>query len=232
VFRYQGNGWRVAESIEVFGNQIMQIRGTTASFPSDGTLGDADHQNRVSDHNPDDDGIVRAIDFHESSPGFVDQIAEQLRASRDARIKYFIHDDRMFSSYGSRAWEWRPYGGVNGHETHGHLSVVASSIADSTAPWALGGGGEDMRALRLAVAEAQNKGWLDAAGANYWLAKANTPDDPEWQDFENAWAGWKLAEGQAIKAGTTGVDQVARNEAKRANDRLTSLDTKLANIVV
>lgn len=66
-------------------------------------------------------------------------------------------------------------------------------------------GGDDMasgtRALRLAVAEAQNKGWLNQTSSEYWLGKTATPEDPEWQDFENAWAGWKLAEARKIQDG-------------------------------
>lgn len=145
MFRYLGISdgvtWKVAPSIRTFGEQIMELRGTTKSYPTDGTLGDAAHSNRVSDHNPDEDGVVRAIDIHEVVAGQVDEVAEALRVSRDLRLKYFIHDDRMFSSYASGgipAWTWRPYTGVNGHETHGHLSVVSGSIANSTAPWQIG----------------------------------------------------------------------------------------------
>jgi hypothetical protein len=238
MFRYQGNGWRVAESLEIFGNQIMEIRGTTASFPTDGTIGDSAHQGRVSDHNPDSSGVVRALDFHESSPGFVDQIAEQLRAARDPRLKYFIHDDRMFSSYSTssrRAWEWGPYGGPNPHSSHGHLSVVAGAIAESTKPWQIGsrGGDEVSQALRNQVVEAGAKTWLPTqADIDYWMNLTNDPTNPEWMDFEQMWAREKQKEYLAIKAGTSGVDQIARNEAKRANDRLSSLDTKLANIVI
>jgi hypothetical protein len=140
-FRYSGNGWRVAGSIETFGDQIMEARGHTNSYTVDGTLGDLEHSNRTSDHNRDDDGIVRALDFFEHEPGFVDAIGEALRASKDPRLKYFIHDERMFASYSNSkgpAWEWREYTGVNGHINHGHLSVVATTIADQTHEWDLG----------------------------------------------------------------------------------------------
>lgn len=62
-----------------------------------------------------------------------------------------------------------------------------------------GNGGEDMRSLRLAVAEAGNKGWLTATEVTYWMGKANTPDDPEWQDFEDAWSGWKQTEWKQLQ---------------------------------
>jgi hypothetical protein len=140
AFRYSGTGWRVAHSIKTFGDQIMDLRGHTNSYTVDGTLGNVEHSNRVSDHNPDDDGIVRALDFFEHVPGFVDEIAEALRTSKDPRLKYFIHDTRMFASYalpGKPAWEWREYIGANAHITHGHLSVVATNVADQTQEWEL-----------------------------------------------------------------------------------------------
>ena len=149
MFRYSGTGWRVAGSIETFGNQIMALRGNTDSYPTDGTLGDLAHSNRVSDHNPDPLGVVRAIDFHESSPGFVDEVAEQLRASKDPRLKYFIHDVRMFSSYATAsrpAWAWGIYTGMNGHVNHGHLSVVSTTVAEGVQLWDIDkvDSGEDM----------------------------------------------------------------------------------------
>jgi hypothetical protein len=141
AFRYSGSGWRVAGSVRVFGDQIMTIRGHTDSYPVDGTLGDTAHSNRTSDHNPDSAGVVRALDFFEHEAGFVDAVAEALRLGRDPRLKYFIHDRRMFASYQSiygPPWEWREYTGDAGHRDHGHLSVVATNIADGTAPWQLG----------------------------------------------------------------------------------------------
>jgi hypothetical protein len=139
-FRYSGKGWRVAGSLRTFGDQIMDARGHTNSYVVDGTLGNLEHSNRTSDHNPDENGIVRALDFFEHEVRFVDEIGEALRTSKDPRLKYFIHDTRMFSSYPTSqfpAWTWRPYTGVNGHETHGHLSVVATNVADQTHEWEL-----------------------------------------------------------------------------------------------
>ena len=186
-FRYSGSGWRVAPSIKTFGDQIMAARGSTASLPTDGTLGDTAHSNRVSDHNPDPQGIVRALDFHEHTPGFVDAVGEALRARKDPRLKYFIHDDRLFSSYATssrKAWEWGPYTGINGHENHGHLSVVSTAIANNTDPWLAPGGpnpGGRKRYVaipehrRLLIRHAHAQGWIQG-DLNYWLANL-----PEWQ---------------------------------------------------
>jgi hypothetical protein len=134
AFRYSGEGWRVAHAIRTFGDQIMELRGHTDSYPVDGTLGDLAHSNRVSDHNPDANGIVRALDFYEHKLGFVDGVFETMRLARDPRVKYAIHDKRMFASYdavGGPAWQWREYTGANGHVTHGHLSVLPTGDNDS-----------------------------------------------------------------------------------------------------
>lgn len=233
AFRYSGTGWRVALSLRTFGDQIMEARGTRTSYSKDGTIGDTAHAARVSDHNPDAQGIVRALDFYEHAPGFVDQVAEAIRARRDPRVKYFIHDDRMFSSYSTssrKAWEWGPYTGINGHEDHGHLSVVSTAEADQTYPWPMPGAPTNppeeeymsTQALRLIVAEAGNKGWLPTAkDVNYWLALAENPGDPQWKnDFEPAWSKWKLEEGKKIatsagSAGMTAAQVVALIESAK-----------------
>lgn len=140
-FRYSGQGWRVADSLKTFGDQIMALRGHSTSYAVDGTLGNLEHSNRTSDHNPDDNGIVRALDFYEDRPGRVDAVAEALRLSNDPRCRYFIHDKRIFfgSGYdnlrGRQPYEWFPYSGPNGHITHGHLSVVHTSLADQNHLW-------------------------------------------------------------------------------------------------
>lgn len=108
---------------------------------SDGYLGDTAHSARTSDHNPDGNGIVHAMDvtvWDDADPDNLDDVAqplaEFLRAKRDPRTKYVIHRGRMFSSYasGSRAaWQWGPYTGANGHFHHVHVSVYG----DNGAPW-------------------------------------------------------------------------------------------------
>lgn len=214
MFRYKGAGWRVAKSIETFGNQIMILRGTTQTYPKDGTLGDAAHSNRLSDHNPDVDGIVRAIDVDENFNGFIDLVATRLRRGRDARLKYFIHDNRMFSSYSTAAraaWEWGEYTGPNGHNDHGHLSVVATTAADSSKPWDIMNpvspptpdpGDEDLTPSQFAsrlspqqvdvVCNTRGEGgkWIVFPGNNdrasltaQMTALLSDPDHPSWHQF-------------------------------------------------
>jgi hypothetical protein len=105
---------------------------------SDGWIGDTRHQARPSDHNPDAEGIVRAIDIDrdlsgKAKPDLMPDLADQLRlcAKRsDARISYIIFDGRIASS--KKAWAWRPYTGSNKHNHHCHISFTKKGDADGS----------------------------------------------------------------------------------------------------
>jgi hypothetical protein len=148
AFRFEGvnhagQEWRAAGAVVTFGRQIEAIR--PGRFGTDGTVASKQHDinSPKSDHRPSPRvglGTVRAIDFAEGARGFVDEVAETLRLSRDPRILYVIHDRRKFSSTPTRkvpAYEWRPYTGKNGHLTHGHLSVVSGPLSEQTQEFAL-----------------------------------------------------------------------------------------------
>ena len=105
---------------------------------SDGWIGDTRHQARPSDHNPDAEGIVRAIDIDrdlsgEAKPDLMPDLADQLRlcAKRgDKRISYIIFDGRIASS--KKAWAWRTYTGSNKHTHHCHISFTKKGDADGS----------------------------------------------------------------------------------------------------
>lgn len=137
--------WRLAKS-------LIQLRAELDTiYPkrdrsSDGSIGDAAHASRTSDHNPwvhdhNEQPIVTAIDIDKDiGPGFVSRdLAEWLRQRRDPRIKYAISNGQMFSSYGNnarKAWEWGVYTGSNAHKEHMHLSVLdREPLFDSQTPW-------------------------------------------------------------------------------------------------
>ena len=136
---------RVSNAIDTLRREINAAHPGRSKI-SDGTLGDTAHAARTSDHNPDANGIVHAMDvtvWDGPDPGTADDVAqplaEFLRAKRDPRTKYVIHRGQMFSSYDSykngrvirRAWQWGPYTGTNGHFHHVHVSVNG----DDGAPW-------------------------------------------------------------------------------------------------
>jgi hypothetical protein len=102
---------------------------------SDGTIGDAKHSTRKSDHNPDpDSGIVRAIDLDADFNGQASTaayIADQIRiaAKSDKRISYVIFDYKIASA--RSFWRWRKYTGVNPHTKHIHISFTKAGDTDS-----------------------------------------------------------------------------------------------------
>lgn len=97
---------------------------------SDGWLGDAAHAARRSDHNPDADGVVRALDIDADLGGYgaIGILADQLRACGDPRLAYLIHAGRIASA--SRGWLWRRYSGPNPHDTHLHVSFTERGDSD------------------------------------------------------------------------------------------------------
>lgn len=130
--------WRVAESLQQLLRQL-NAAAPKRSKVSDGSIGDAAHASRSSDHNPwfkiAGQPVVTARDFtHDPKNGLdCNKLADALVKSDDRRIKYIIWNRRIWQG------KWTPYSGSNPHTSHLHLSVVASAAADSTAVWNLPG---------------------------------------------------------------------------------------------
>lgn len=134
--------WYVAPALETLRRQLNEAY-PNRSKASDGGIGDGAHSNRNSDHNPhvrdaQGKGVVTARDFtHDPANGLdCNELARQLIASRDPRIKYIIWNRQICSSYGKEAWQWRPYKGTNAHNHHLHLSVSdAPAKYNDTGAW-------------------------------------------------------------------------------------------------
>ena len=136
--------WRVASGLLKLREQVNQAAPQRRKG-SDGTIGDAAHCSRKSDHNPwvrdGNIGVVTAMDItHDPTRGCdADAIAEAIRAARDPRVKYIIWNKRIANSSpigASAAWAWRPYSGANDHTKHVHVSVKPEKANyDSTAAW-------------------------------------------------------------------------------------------------
>jgi hypothetical protein len=100
---------------------------------SDGWIGDARHSATRSDHNPDESGIVRAIDIDsrlDSSDQLSIYLADQIRvcAKTDKRISYVIHNGKIASRILN--YKWRTYKGFNKHYKHVHISFTKSGDKD------------------------------------------------------------------------------------------------------
>lgn len=130
--------WRLAESLITLRNQV-NIAWPNRNKASDGTIGDAAHQNTVSDHNPNRAGVVCALDLtHDPANGLdIGKLGEALAASRDNRIKYLIADRRILIP--SAGWYWQAYYGSNPHTSHIHISVGGNY--DDKRNWSIDGGG-------------------------------------------------------------------------------------------
>lgn len=115
--------WRVAQSLVRLREQVNE-RWPMRSKDSDGSIGDAGHSARESDHNPNDAGVVCAIDITHDPKSGCDSyaLAEDLLASRDPRIEYVISNRKIASSH-VQPWQWRKYNGKNPHDHHVHISV-------------------------------------------------------------------------------------------------------------
>ena len=126
--------WRLAESLKVLREEL------DAAFPdrskvSDGSIGDAAHSARKSDHNPNRAGVVCAIDVTTQGQ---DEVGDALLKVLigDSRVKYVIWKGRIMSSTIS-PWKWRKYSEANLHYRHMHISVGGNY--DSRAPWGVSG---------------------------------------------------------------------------------------------
>jgi len=131
--------WRVAKSLEKLRAQINALA-PRRNKASDGTIGDSAHSKTKSEHNPDANGVVRALDITHDPDHGVDcgRIIAAIVASRDPRVLYVIWHAQICSSV-VRPWTWRAYTGANPHTRHFHLSVVDDPAAyDDEAPWAIG----------------------------------------------------------------------------------------------
>lgn len=145
-FRYDGVAWDgqrwvASLAIQSLGNEVDSI--TPRPTASDGTVAGKRHDQNspTSDHTPKPAtglGTVRAIDMSVTAEQGT-AISERLRQSADVRLRYVIHNRRMFSSYsknGVPAFTWREYSGANGHLTHIHASVWPMAD-DSGGPWGI-----------------------------------------------------------------------------------------------
>lgn len=135
--------WRVAKSLLHLRDQV-NLKWPKRRTDSDGTIGNAEHATRSSDHNPwvhDSRGqpVVTAMDItHDPASGCDSySLARALVNSRDRRIKYVISNHQIASGVdGPQPWVWRKYTGKNPHDHHCHISVRSEeSLFDDTGSW-------------------------------------------------------------------------------------------------
>jgi hypothetical protein len=157
---------------------------------SDGSIGDAAHQQEVSDHNPDETGSVpihdadhtnevHAIDVDTDlrEPGLSMETVVQFLLARcrnggEKRLRYIIYNRRIWEA--DNSWKQRAYTGASAHTEHAHFSASYDSSKEaSTASWHL----EDIPVALTAA----DKTWLSGQiAAAFKLGKQSdgTPTSP------------------------------------------------------
>lgn len=130
--------WRLARTLSQLRSQINN-QWPQRSKESDGTIGDAKHATRNSDHNPwvhDSNGqpVVTALDITHDPANGVDCNALIAALFDDPRIKYIIWNGRIYNA--AISLKWRKYDGTNPHTKHVHISVKSDQkFYDDEKPW-------------------------------------------------------------------------------------------------
>lgn len=174
--------WRLANSIAALRRDV-NARWPSRDKTSDGTIGDAAHASRDSDHNPwivvDGVGVVRAFDCD------VDGIdaawyAEQLRLlglAGDHRLTgggYVIYNRRITASDFSG---WKTYTGTNPHTGHVHVSVSQNQAGfDDGSSWAF-------LAIRQ---EVDQLSWSEELDLEAPGSRMRPPDKPRYSERHRA----------------------------------------------
>lgn len=116
---------RLARSLRVLAHDV-DAWWPFRDHASDGWIGDAAHQTRQSDHNPDARGIVHALDLDASG---VDPWAIVVAAIVHPSTHYVIFRGRIFAL--NQQWQMRPYAGADPHAHHVHISILQTSSAET-----------------------------------------------------------------------------------------------------
>ena len=120
-------GWKLAPAL------AKLIAETNEKWPnrskaSDGTIGDAAHQKRDSEHNPDENGIVLAADI---TLGGTNRAAFLDAVIGDPRVHYVINEGKIYSR--SNKWIAKTYKGANKHIGYAHVSLRNRVSEDASA---------------------------------------------------------------------------------------------------
>lgn len=122
--------WRNAYSLDTL---ISQLNTDYPGWLFLGTKGDAAHQAVASDHNPNAQGVVTALDIGSGGGLKIHELADRLAANPHPDLKYIISNRRIAEwQYG---FKWRAYNGSDPHDTHIHVSVGRGVDGKSVQPY-------------------------------------------------------------------------------------------------
>lgn len=127
--------YRIARSLETLRNQVDRHYPTRGK-KNDGWIGDTSHSHRKSDHNPNENGVVQALDItNDPSSGLISRkLGEALIAANDPRLKYVISNRQIAEA--KNKFAWHDYHGPSSHTEHVHISVADDEeLYDDPRPW-------------------------------------------------------------------------------------------------
>lgn len=133
--------WRLPPALAKLRSEADDVA-PNRSKASDGSIGDASHQARPSDHNIDWDDPqhdINAIDItHDPAHGW-DCAKRVWQLVADPRTQYVIWDHGIYTGLhadGPSPGKRRPYKGKNPHTKHLHLSLKHDErVEEDTSPW-------------------------------------------------------------------------------------------------
>lgn len=122
--------WRPAKSVYTLKTQLdVAYPGWTFL----GFKGDDRHASVPSDHNPNAQGVVCALDIGPGGKLEIHKLADNIVAKPHSNLKYIISKGRIAEwQYG---FKWRAYGGRDPHDTHIHVSVGRGPDGQSVQPY-------------------------------------------------------------------------------------------------
>lgn len=128
--------WRLAKSLIVLTSELEHAYPDTVVWD----IGDKDHQDSWSDHNPNVCcNVVCAVDVVDDSDIDLPKFVAHLLANPHPNLRYVIFNRKIYQR--KNGWRAEDYNGPNAHKTHAHVSVGngpdgrGTSNYDSTATW-------------------------------------------------------------------------------------------------
>lgn len=128
--------WRLAKSLVVLTSELEHAYPDTVVWD----IGDEDHQDSWSDHNPSECcDVVCAVDVLDDTDIDLPKFVAHLLANPHPNLRYVIFNRKIYQR--KNGWRAEDYNGKNAHKTHAHVSTGngpdgrSTSNYDSTASW-------------------------------------------------------------------------------------------------
>lgn len=128
--------WRLAKSLIVLTSELEHAYPNTVVWD----IGDKDHQDSWSDHNPSECcDVVCAVDVLDDTDIDLPKFVAHLLANPHPNLRYVIYNGFIYQR--KNGFKAEVYNGPNKHKTHAHVSTGngpdgrSTSNYDSTASW-------------------------------------------------------------------------------------------------